>query len=98
MEREHEQAGLFDAPQELPQGLVYEPEFLTREEEQALISHIAPLPLREAKFREYFAKRRVAHFHDGADAPRYDDGDDDSFTSRPLASLLVVRRGHAAAR
>ena len=97
MEREHEQAGLFDAPQELPQGLVYQPEFLTREEEQALIAHIAPLHLREAKFREYFAKRRVAHFHEGTDAPRYDDGDADSFTSGPLPPFLVELRGKVAA-
>ena len=92
MEREHEQGGLFDAPQELPLGLVYEPGFLTREEEEALIAHIAALPLREARFREYFAKRRVAHFHDGADTPRYDDGDADSFTSGPLPPFLVALR------
>ena len=97
MEREHEQTGLFDAPQELPQGLVYEPEFLSREEEQALIAHIAPLQLREAKFREYFAKRRVAHFHEGTEAPRYDDGDADSFTSGPLPSFLLTLREKVAA-
>jgi alkylated DNA repair dioxygenase AlkB len=97
MEREHEQAGLFDAPQELPQGLVYEPEFLTREEERALLAHIAPLQLREAKFREYFAKRRVAHFHEGTDAPRYDDGDADTFTSGPLPPFLVALREKVAA-
>ena len=56
---------LFDFPRELPQGLLYQPEFVTRDEEAALLAAIAPLPLREAKFREYFAKRRVAHFHDG---------------------------------
>jgi alkylated DNA repair dioxygenase AlkB len=97
MDPEHEQGGLFDAPQELPQGLVYEPEFLTREEESALIAHIAPLPLREAAFREYFARRRVAHFHDGADAPRYDDGDADSFTSGPLPAFLATLRDKVAA-
>jgi alkylated DNA repair dioxygenase AlkB len=97
MEREHEQGGLFDAPQELPLGLVYEPGFLTLEEEDALIAHIAPLSLREARFREYFAKRRVAHFHDGADAPRYDDGDADSFTSGPLPPFLVALREKVAA-
>jgi len=97
MESDHEQAGLFDAPQELPQGLVYEPGFLTREEEDALIAHIAPLPLREARFREYFAKRRVAHFHEGMEAPGYDDGDADSFTSGPLPPFLVTLRDKVAA-
>ena len=94
----HEQGGLFDAAQELPQGLVYEPGFLTRDEEEALIAHIAPLPLREARFREYFAKRRVAHFHDGIDAPRYDEGDADSFTSGPLPPFLVTLREKVAGR
>jgi alkylated DNA repair dioxygenase AlkB len=96
MEREHEQGGLFDAPQDLPQGLVYEPEFLTRAEEDALVAHVAPLPLREARFREYFARRRVAHFHDGADAPSYDDGDADSFTSGPLPPFLASLREKVA--
>ena len=96
MEREHEQGGLFDAPQELPQGLVYEPNFLTREEEDALIAHVAPLPLREARFREYFAKRRVAHFHDEVDAPRYDDGGADSFTSGPMPAFLAAVRDKVA--
>ncbi|HEY5862215.1 MAG TPA: alpha-ketoglutarate-dependent dioxygenase AlkB, partial [Casimicrobiaceae bacterium] len=96
MAGEHEQGGLFEAPQALPQGLVYEPDFLTREEEQALVAHVAPLPLREAKFREYFAKRRVAHFHEGADAPRYDDGGADSFTSGPLPPFLLALREKVA--
>ena len=98
METQHEQGGLFDARQELPQGLVYEPDFLTREEEDELVAHIAPVPLREAKFREYFAKRRVAHFHGAADAPSYDDGDADSFTSGPVPAFLVALREKVAAR
>jgi hypothetical protein len=72
MARDPQQAGFFDAERQLPEGLLYEPDFLTREEEDDLVAHVAPLPLREAKFREYFAKRRVAHFHDEVDAPRYD--------------------------
>lgn len=92
------QTALFDAPQELPQGLLYEPDFLTREEEADLLAHIAPLDLREAKFREYFAKRRVAHFHDEVDAPRYDDGGADSFTSGPLPPFLAALREKVAHR
>ena len=93
-----DQPGLFDAERELPQGLVYQPDFLTREEEGALLAAIAPLPLREARFREYFAKRRVAHFHDGDDAPAYDDGGADSFTSGPLPAFLVSLRNKVARR
>jgi alkylated DNA repair dioxygenase AlkB len=98
MSRDPRQAGLFDAPQELPQGLLYEPDFLTREEEDALLAAITPLPLREAKFREYFAKRRVAHFHNDGDTPYYDDGDADSFTSGPLPPFLLEVRDKVARR
>jgi alkylated DNA repair dioxygenase AlkB len=98
MSPNHEQGGLFEAAQELPQGLVYEPNFLTPGEEDALVAHIAPLQLREAAFREYFAKRRVAHFHDGADAPRYDDGGADAFSSGPLPPFLVDLREKVARR
>jgi len=93
-----ERAGLFDVAQELPQGLLYEPDFLSRDEEEALLAHIAPLDLREAKFREYFAKRRVAHFHDEVDAPRYDDGGADSLTSGPLPPFLAALRDKVARR
>jgi alkylated DNA repair dioxygenase AlkB len=89
---------LFDAVQELPQGLLYHPDFLTREEEQALLAAIAPLPLREAAFREYFAKRRVAHFHGAHDAPAYDDGGADSFTSGPVPDFLAAVRDKVARR
>ncbi len=78
MAHDLQQAGLFDAPADLPQGLRYEPGFLTREEESALLASIATLTLREARFREYYARRRVAHFHDGVEAPAYDDGLDAS--------------------
>lgn len=98
MSRDPQQAGLFDAPQELPQGLLYEADFLTRDEEDALLADIAPLPLREAKFREYFARRRVAHFHDGVDAPRYEDGDADSLASGPLPPFLAALREKVARR
>jgi alkylated DNA repair dioxygenase AlkB len=90
------QPPLFDFPPELPQGLLYQPEFVTAEEEDALLAAIAPMPLREAKFREYFAKRRVAHFHADADAPRYDDGGADSFTSGPMPPFLVALRDKVA--
>jgi alkylated DNA repair dioxygenase AlkB len=98
MSRDPQQAGLFDAPQALPQGLLYQPDFLSRGEEDALLAAIAPLPLREAKFREYFARRRVAHFHDEADAPRYDDQSADAFTSGPLPPFLAELRAKVAAR
>jgi alkylated DNA repair dioxygenase AlkB len=43
-------------------GLLYEPEFLSREEEAALIEIIRSLPLHAAKYKEYLARRHVASF------------------------------------
>jgi alkylated DNA repair dioxygenase AlkB len=61
-----EQSELFGAAAPaLPEGFVYQPEFLTIEEERALVAEIARLPLEQAKYREYTARRRVAYFgHD----------------------------------
>ena len=60
------QAELFGAAAPaLPEGFVYQPEFLAHEMEQALLAEIARLPLEQAKYREYTARRRVAYFgHD----------------------------------
>ena len=90
------QASLFDVTRELPEGLRYEPEFVTPTQETELLAGIAPLSLHEAQFREYFAKRRVAHFHEGADVPRYEDGDADSLSSGPLPPFLVALRERVA--
>jgi alkylated DNA repair dioxygenase AlkB len=61
------QASLFDdlpepVPQNLPEGLAYEPGFLSRDEEQALIALIRSLPLAAAQYKEYTARRRVMSF------------------------------------
>lgn len=43
-------------------GLRYEPEFLSRDEEAALIEIIRSLPLHAAKYKEFLARRRVISF------------------------------------
>jgi len=91
------QDDLFAAPQDLPQGLRYEPGFVTPAEQAALVARIETLPLREAKFREYFARRRVAHFHDGAGATAYDDGAADSVDHGPVPPWLAEVRDRVAA-
>ncbi|HLX28558.1 MAG TPA: alpha-ketoglutarate-dependent dioxygenase AlkB [Casimicrobiaceae bacterium] len=56
---------LFAAPP-LPAGLEYHADFVTRDEEAAVIEAIEKLPLREAEYRQYTARRRVARFgHNG---------------------------------
>jgi alkylated DNA repair dioxygenase AlkB len=56
------QADLFTAAPALPQGMVYEPEFLTGEEEAALVQLAASLPLKEMNYRGYTARRRVVSY------------------------------------
>jgi alkylated DNA repair dioxygenase AlkB len=59
-----EQGSLFgglDRP-ELPAGMRYETEFLSREEEASLISVIERLPLEHMKYQQYTARRRVVSY------------------------------------
>lgn len=59
------QSELFEVRQQLPNGLLYRPGFITADEERALIEYIAVLPFREARFRQYTARRRVVRFGEG---------------------------------
>ena len=91
------QTSLFDAPLELPHGLLYRPAFVGRDEERELIAAIESLPLRQARFQGYFAKRRVVHFHSSAGvAADYDDSDDDRRTDGPLPAFLIELRQRIA--
>jgi alkylated DNA repair dioxygenase AlkB len=97
MGADRRQAGLFDLPTRLPHGLVYQPGFVTPEEEAALLAGDRAAPFREARFREYFAKRRVVHFHADEHVPSYDSGDADSFSSGPLPPFLSDLKHKVAA-
>jgi alkylated DNA repair dioxygenase AlkB len=61
------QAELFAGESALPSGLVYVPGFLSEREERDLLDGIAALDLREAQYKEFTAKRRVASFGAGYD-------------------------------
>ncbi len=56
------QPDLFDAGPQLPPGLAYHPEFLSRDDEDALLGEIRGLPFRAARFQQYTARRRVVRF------------------------------------
>jgi alkylated DNA repair dioxygenase AlkB len=61
------QAPLFPDEARLPSGLVHAPGFLSAGEEAALLDGIGALELREAEYKAYTAKRRVASFGAGYD-------------------------------
>jgi alkylated DNA repair dioxygenase AlkB len=49
----------------MPEGLLYQQDFISREEEEALLAEIRKLTLQEAKYKSFTAKRRTVSF--GAD-------------------------------
>ena len=53
------QAQLFGTDDLLPAGLVFAADFISPPEESALLAVARELPLREARYKEYTAKRRV---------------------------------------
>lgn len=56
------QEELFEFEFRGPPGFVYQPAFITREEESALLEIIRELPLQEAKFQQYTARRRTVRY------------------------------------
>jgi alkylated DNA repair dioxygenase AlkB len=54
------QASLF--PPFVPQGMTYRAEFIDRDEERGLLENIRALPLREAQYRQYTARRRTVNY------------------------------------
>src|SRR3954463_1111227 len=46
----------------MPEGLLYQLDFLSQEEEAALLAEISALPLEEAKYKAFTAKRRTFSF------------------------------------
>ena len=65
------QGALFDASGLLPPGLAFEPAFIDVAEEQALIELAGALPLREAKYKQYTARRRVYAYGSRFDFEEY---------------------------
>jgi len=61
------QRDLFATAPAYPDGLVYAPDFLDASEEAALLEQISALPVSEAKYRGFVARRRTMHFGFGYD-------------------------------
>ena len=56
------QTELFAAPRALPEGFEYRAEFLDCAQEHELLAHIRLLPMQEAQYKEWRARRRVVSF------------------------------------
>ena len=86
-----EQTELFAPLRALPKGLRYEEDFLDAEEEQALLAGLAELPLREARYKEWVAKRRVVSY-----GGRYDFDRNVLLPDAPIPPFLRSVRARAA--
>jgi alkylated DNA repair dioxygenase AlkB len=89
--RQREVSELFAAPSALPNGLLYQPGFISAPEEEALLAEIANLDLREAQYKQFTAKRRVASFGAG-----YDFSEQELTPAPSLAPFLLPLRGRVA--
>ena len=78
-------------------GLVYQPEFLSRGEEQELIAIIRSLPLHAAKYKQYFARRRVVSFGGSYDFDTHELKPAQALDERllPLRARVAAWRGVA---
>jgi alkylated DNA repair dioxygenase AlkB len=85
------QGNLFGILQHLPPGLVYQPDFISRDEEAALLAEIRNLPLQEAKYKEYTAKRRIISY--GAS---YDFSSNELVPAGPIPPFLHTLRERIA--
>ena len=56
------QLEFFKSETVLPEGLIYSSEFISRDEEERLVTSIENLPFGEIKMHGVVAKRRAAHF------------------------------------
>ena len=90
-----DQRGLFadaPSPHDLPTGWDYRPDLIDADEEAALLALIATLPLAEARYKGYTARRRVVHFGAG-----YDYDEQRLLPAPPLPAGLEPLRKKAAA-
>lgn len=89
----HAQPSLFDAPRPaLPEGLVYQPEFIDGEAQAALVRELARLPYKPFEFRGYLGNRRVVSF-----GWRYDFNQGGLKQAEPFPDWLVALRERAEA-
>jgi alkylated DNA repair dioxygenase AlkB len=85
------QADLFGFAPQFPEGFVYQPDFVSREEEAALLELVRSLPLQEATYKEYTAKRRTVSY-----GGKYDYTRNVLNAAEPIPELLMPLRDKVA--
>jgi alkylated DNA repair dioxygenase AlkB len=90
------QLALFDLPAAVPEhwppGLIYEPDWLSAEEESALIDEVRRLPFEQARYKSYLARRRVVGY-----GGRFDYDANRLMPAAPLVEALHPLRDRVAA-
>jgi alkylated DNA repair dioxygenase AlkB len=87
------QADLFAAERVIPRGMLYEENFLSPHDEDRLLGEIARLPLAEAQYKEYTARRRILAF-----GSKYDFGTNELSAAASIPEFLLPLRDRIAAR
>lgn len=87
-----DQPGLFELLPALPEGMRHAADFLTADEERALVTALRPLDFREFEFRGYLGKRRTVSF-----GWRYSFNDHRLSATDPVPDFLLPLRAAAAA-
>jgi alkylated DNA repair dioxygenase AlkB len=77
------QLALFEPQEARPQGLRYQPDFISPDEERALIGDIRALPLAPFQFGQFEGKRRVTSF-----GIRYDFSDHRLHETAPIPEFV----------
>jgi alkylated DNA repair dioxygenase AlkB len=96
-----QQASLFDhvsqAPPELPEGMVYRPEFIDAAEERDLLAWLETQPFKPFEFQGFEARRKVVSFGWRYDFSRshLEKADGPPPELRPLRDKAAALAGHA---
>jgi alkylated DNA repair dioxygenase AlkB len=85
------QQELFEPTPKLPEGFVYRRDFITTEEEASLLQNIRALPLEQAKYKEFTARRRTVSY-----GGQYDFSVNKLESAPPLPEFLLPLRTKVA--
>jgi len=90
------QPSLFDLAPDLPPGMVYRPEFISRDDERQLLAWLGTLPFKAFLFQGYEGKRQVVSFGWQYDFSRSHllKADDVPAELEPLRARAAALAGH----